>query len=211
MTVNGLRINLGTEASPYSPYVGYTTLVSLTSEDGTAYELRSLPDDTRDELVVKDGRRSLVKRVLKYQADGSEMVYYNSTAKECTFNIDYANSGSKVYNVKCDKLPTVTTTSNNLGCSVWGSTIYFMVPGVITDSVSAKAWLAENKPTFLLRLATTETIDLGQADPIILPETVSNVWVNNNLTPDCAMTYKRDINVAFGNLVQAVVAAAAGE
>lgn len=199
------------DTDPYYPYVGSTTQNLLVSEDGTSYELRSLPDDTRDELVVKDGRRSLVKRVLKYQADGSEMVYYNSTAKECTFNIDYANSGSKVYNVKCDKLPTVTSTSNNLGCSVWGSTIYFMVPDVITDTVSAKAWLAENKPTFLLRLATTETIDLGPADPILLPETVSNVWVNNNLTPDCAMTYKRDINVAFGNLVQAVVAAAAGE
>ena len=88
--------------------------------------------------------------------------------------------------------------------------LYVFAPGITTTD-GIKAFIAEHKPTVNYRLATTETIDLGTADQFFIPETVSNVCIESNLTPECAMTYKRDINVAFDNLVQAVVAAAAGE
>ena len=60
-------------------------------------------------------------------------------------------------------------------------------------------------------LATPVTYSLGKLDIPSLPETISNVWIDSELTTNMSMTYKRDINIAFENLVQAVVAAAAGE
>lgn len=79
-----------------------------------------------------------------------------------------------------------------------------------TDVISSTGEIADGADV-VFKLSDPLTIDLGPADQILLPETVSNVWVNDNLTPDMGMTYKRDINIAFDNLVQAVVAAAAGE
>lgn len=207
--VGYLQVEAGTKATAHALYVSTSTPFTLPAEHPY---LAALPDGTHDEIVIdKDGNASLVARVLKYQADGSEIVNYNATAKECTFSVERVDGGTKYYAIICDKLPTVGSTSNNLGCAVVGSFVYFMVPGVINDSVSAKAWLAENKPRFLIKLATPETIDLGTADQIELPETISNVWTDAELTTNMSMTYKRDINIAFDNLVQAVVAAAAGE
>lgn len=146
------------DTDPYLPYIGSTTPNLLVSEDGTAYELRSLPDGTRDELVVRDGRRVLhmmTGRTSKAVADG------------------------------------VTGT-------------------VGTDVISSTGEIADGADV-VFKLSDPLTIDLGPADQIKIPETISNVWVEANLTPECAMTYRRDINIAFDNLVQAVVAAAAGE
>ena len=79
-----------------------------------------------------------------------------------------------------------------------------------TDALSSTGAIADGA-TVYYKLATPVTYTLGKLDIPALPETISNVWVDANLTTEMSMTYKRDINVAFENLVQAVVAAAAGE
>lgn len=205
--VGGIQIEKGSTATALEPYTSQSLPFTLPTEHPY---LAALPDGTHDEIVVRDGRRVLVNRVLKYQADGSENVFYNAKGKECYFNIADSNS-DKPFNVICDKLPTVSSTSNKLGCAVDANILYFMVPDVITDATSAKAWLAENKPTFILKLAKPVTYNLGKLEIPSLPETISNVWTDAELTTNMSMTYKRDINIAFDNLVQAVVAAVAGE
>lgn len=79
-----------------------------------------------------------------------------------------------------------------------------------TDALSSAGAL-DDGATVYCKLATNATCSLGKLDIPSLPETISNVWTEAELTTNMSMTYKRDINVAFDNLVQAVVAAAAGE
>lgn len=214
------------DTDPYLPYIGSTTPNLLVSEDGTAYELRSLPDGTRDELVVKDGRRVLVKRVGSVVLDGTEawdvqtiesngmkIFYiqkddvYRSTDYRQNIMSDCLDIGINHYYISERAFVSGYGRETAYPGQNW---LYVFVPG-ITLINEMKKFIAEHKPTVNYRLAIPEIIDLGPADPIALPETISNVWVDANLTPECAMTYKRDINVAFENIVQAVVAAAAGE
>ena len=79
-----------------------------------------------------------------------------------------------------------------------------------TDALSSTGEIADGA-TVYYKLATPVTYQLGKLDIPSLPETISNVWTYAELTTNMSMTYKRDINIAFDNLVQAVVAAAAGE
>ena len=79
-----------------------------------------------------------------------------------------------------------------------------------TDALSSTGALDDGS-TVYYKLATSVTYNLGKLDIPSLPETISNVWTEAELTTNMSMTYKRDINIAFDNLVQAVVAAAAGE
>lgn len=79
-----------------------------------------------------------------------------------------------------------------------------------TDALSSTGAL-EDGATVYYKPATPVTYQLGKLDIPSLPEAISNVWIEATLTPEMSMTYKRDINIAFDNLVQSVVAAAAGE
>ena len=79
-----------------------------------------------------------------------------------------------------------------------------------TDALSSTGAL-DDGATVYYKIATPITYPLGKLDIPSLPETISNVWTDAELTTNMSMTYKRDINIAFDNLVQAVVAAAAGE
>lgn len=79
-----------------------------------------------------------------------------------------------------------------------------------TDALSSTGAIADGA-TVYYKLAKPVTYSLGKLDIPSLPETISNAWIEATLTPEMSMDYKRDINIAFDNLVQAVVAAAAGE
>ena len=79
-----------------------------------------------------------------------------------------------------------------------------------TDALSSTGAIADGA-TVYYKLAKPVIYQLGKLDIPSLPETISNVWTEAELTTDMSMMYKRDINIAFDNLVQAVVAAAAGE
>ena len=217
------QLEKGSTATAYSPYVGTSIPITLPAEHPY---LAALPDGTMDELVVKDGRMVLVKRVGSVVLDGNEewgiqINDLNGMTAFYTQKDDVYRATDYTRNLMCDCLGVVVNnyhTSESAFVTGFGHStaypgqnwLYVFAPGITTTD-GIKAFIAEHKPTVNYRLATTETIDLGPAGPIILPETVSNVWIESNLTPECSMTYKRDINIAFDNLVQAVVAAAAGE
>ena len=84
-------------------------------------------------------------------------------------------------------------------------------PETVTDIVSARKYLIDIGFVGYIALINPVTYQLGKVTVPSLPETISNMWTDAELTTDMSMGYKRDINIAFDNLVQAVVAAAAGE
>ena len=68
-----------------------------------------------------------------------------------------------------------------------------------TDALSSTGAIADGA-TVYYKLATPVTYTLGKLDIPTLPETISNVWVEANLTPEMSMTYKQDVNVVIAGL-----------
>ena len=169
------QLEFGPTATAYEPPSVTTTAIDL---DG--HQLRSLPDGTCDKLVWDEtGAVSVEQAVMSYTATGEEGVNYIADSHECVFIVsgvgDNVNSES-TDTALCDKLPKTTTTQNTTGFSFLRNAIHFMVKDVITDAASAKQWLAQNKPTFVLPMATPQSVPLAPATMPALPESTANVW-----------------------------------
>ena len=178
--------------------------------------LAALPEGTHDEIVIdKDGNASLVARVkvtayddidkatdYEEKSDGNDFQVRLST--DSVFGVGLALS-----NVCIDGDVNQVNPAN--GGIIKGSYVRMTKPEKVTDIASAKTYLIELGFMAYTAAVTTVTYRIGKLDIPSLPETVGNVWIEGSLTPECAMTYKRDINIAFDNLAQAVVAAVAGE
>lgn len=143
-----------------------------------------------DEIVIdKDGNASLIARVQK------------ASLAEWVQSSDYY-----VHDLQID---WVTPSGiSNIG----------IVKSYSSDNVG-KIWLGNSKQVVAYTPRDGDTIEsinsigilgyfsqdpvtyhLGKLDIPALPETISNVWIEANLTPECAMTYKQDVNVVIAGL-----------
>ena len=205
--ISSLQIERGNKATEYKPYVGASLPITLPAEHPY---LAALPDGTHDEIVIdKDGNASLIARVQKVDVS-------NLPAPSAS---DALGNGLTRYQYWSVIDPPARNDSASVA-PAFKNVIDFEFPqqGMYVSSVSIIVG-ASADPTDTLKaggyiyttLATPVTYHLGKLDIPSLPETISNVWTEEELTTNMSMTYKRDINIAFDNLVQAVVAAAAGE
>ena len=208
-TVSGtyrVMLNEGSTAEPWCPpglsSVGELSIKAGASEgdpdastapiDLSGHQLRSLPDGTRDVLTVDgSGAVSVEQAVMSYTATGEEDVHYVADAHECTFIVsgvgDNVNPES-TDTALCDKLPKMATTRDTTGFSFLRNTIYFMVKDVITDTASAKQWLAQNKPTFILPMATSQTLALDPIIPPSIPAADATLWAASDVPCDIEAT-----------------------
>lgn len=227
---SNVQIERGSTVSDYAPYVGASLPITLPAEHPY---LTALPDGTHDEIVIdKEGNASLVARVKRITL--SEFVH--SPSLECIDTYEVANVNNRVSGfrttdftnpntrrVVCSDLPSLYDSWNTakIGADWIDGLICrysWDVLGIV-DGDSTKVRVeklkayAQNKVDVQIYypINTPVTYSLGKLDIPSLPEQISNVWTDAELTTNMSMTYKRDINVAFDNLVQAVVAAAAGE
>lgn len=199
------QIEYGTKATAYAPYSGTSLPITLPAEHPY---LAALPDGTHDEIVIdKDGNASLVARIKRVLLDKSAGWFFNETG-----------GGNGAYNEATDGADkTVALTQlgfREYGFSAWNAFIFGGRPFIVDSDANDVDGVIEKFGTgsyMYYKLATPITYQLGKLDIPSLPETISNVWTDAELTTNMSMTYKRDINVAFDNLAQAVVAAAAGE
>ena len=181
------QLELGSTATAYEPPAVTTTPIDL-----AGHELRSLPDGTRDVLTVDgSGAVSVEQAVMSYTATGEEGVNYKADSHECVFVVsgvgDNVNPGS-TDTALCDKLPKTTTTQNTTGFSFLENAIHFMVKDVITDAVSAKQWLAQNNPTFILPMATPQTVPLDPIAPPSIPAADATLWAASDVPCDIEAT-----------------------
>lgn len=174
--------------------------------------LAALPDGTHDEIVIdKDGNASLVARVFILQHDADKSAFGPAT-----------DSSAPYLSIMLD-VDAVSRERNSIISNCYKSYVYTAdsgyvylptVKGVVyrderfTSKEQALELLAD-VITYITQPAIT--YNLGNLEIPSLPESISNVWTDAELTTNMSMMYKRDINIAFNNLVQAVVAAAAGE
>lgn len=162
-----VQLERGSTATAYEP-------PNITTTPLPEVELRSLPNGTCDELVIKaDGTCEVERETYKYTATGEESVSYSNGVASFGTSIPFTWVSGSSTQICCDKLPTLQPTAAISGClvaTVGGNVyIYFNVAGETTDVDTAKAWLASNTPTFVfIRNKTTEP-----QTPVTLPDLAS--------------------------------------
>lgn len=206
-----VQLEISDVATSYEPYDGSSLPITLPAEHPY---LAALPDGTHDEIVIdKDGNASLVARVFrdtnvtKVSTDFSQGSYYSLVANIKPFATEHADYKHPVL---CSALTRRELSSRNEGIyRTWTGIYVTDLSGRTKEQVQAD--IDKAAPLTVYAVAPAVTYPLGKVTVPSLPETISNVWTDAEPTTDMSMTYKRDINIAFDNLVQAVVAAAAGE
>ena len=167
------QIEKGSTATNYEPYKEEVVNIDLKGN-----ELCSLPNGTKDELIVKDGRAKILKRIGKVVLDGSE-------------NWTDQNNGSYVINVPtkynrygtdgliCDHfhLRTGTSTTNYKGID--NDTTRIRVWNVGMTLANFKTWLSTHNTIVQYELAEPYEIDLGPLEVYFTYETKK--WEINEL------------------------------
>lgn len=175
-------------SNTYSPYVGSTTHITLPAEHPY---LASLPDGTHDEIVIdKDGNASLVARVGKVKVAEQALSFINDTVPFVAFQLQIVGG-------KSDALISNTYKSSNY--SAESGYIYSpnSIDVVVRDSRFTSLDVAKDllvDTVLYYERLTAVTYQIGKLTVPSLPETISNVWTDAELTTNMSMTYKRDIN-----------------
>lgn len=208
-----VSVIVGSKNNDYRAYTSATLPITLPAEHPY---LAALPRGTHDEIVIdKDGNASLIARVKAVTSEGiNAAINYEEKAGGADFQVNLGNKfiygvGFAVSNVCVDGNVDQAEPVN--GGVIRGGYVRMTKPEKVKGIASAKAYLIEIGFAAYIALINPVTYQLGKLDIPHMPETISNVWTDAELTTDMSMTYKRDINIAFENLAQAVVAAAAGE
>lgn len=96
------QLEKGPIATPYEPYTEEVVNIDLKGN-----ELCSLPDGTKDELIVKDGRAKIVKKIGEVVLDGSETITGIWRDTETTHIF-------KISDIKLDNLYTTLTNTDEV-------------------------------------------------------------------------------------------------
>lgn len=219
------QIEIGSATTSYEPYTSNQQTITLPPEHNY---LASLPDGTRDELVLRsDGVAVLVERVGKRVFNGSEAwvlvsgVAYGFRLRDTTLSSDYRQLICDRYTVR-EFAPTsetqgVTASPQN------APNLFCFRDTTIAQTVNAwKAKLAASNVTVYYALATTTvrySADNGTTwsttDPaagqsaIPLYKGTNNVWCTDALSPTVDLDYVQDTNKVIDKLRAAIVASGA--
>lgn len=188
-------------ATTYAPYVG--TYLSITLPAEHPY-LAKLPDGTADTIEVdKDGNVSLVARVGKAVAKAANTTVYHGESGASNYaNIAFPTAGNNS-SLMC----------NNYIVSIWTQNSgYVYCPSekglIVRDSRFTSLDVAlELLAGTVIYVATPVTVyPLGKITVPSLPDSISNVWTDAELTTNMSMTYKQDVNVVIAGLTAQIAA-----
>lgn len=183
--------------------------------------LAALPDGTADTIEVdKEGNVSLVARAGKSiipetNINVSDELHNGNDGtsnRVVIFGNLYSMTYGKSLSGSCSMFVNGGNTQNRdtirIGYNDKHVYLYTVNADIIGDGSAdaVNSWLRANQPVITYPLETPVTYSLGKLDIPSLPETISNVWIEDNLTPECAMTYKQDVNVVIAGLTAQIAA-----
>ena len=190
-----LQLEKGPTATNYEPYTEEVVNIDLKGN-----ELCSPPNGTKDELIVKDGRAKIVKRIGKVVLYGSEnWGYYNDVLYTDRYsgysnsnNIPYCNYYKGISNV----IGTTDVTVNNTICfnkDNKNTPRIFVKDTRFTKGSDFKTWLSTHNTIVYYALAEPYEIDLGE---VILPNTLIG---QNNVTLDATLETNMKISYYYSS------------
>ena len=173
------QLEKGTQTTDYEPYTEEVVNIDLKGN-----ELCSLPNGTKDELIVKDGRAKIIKRIGKVILDGSEnWKAWPLSATNCEryyLELD----GADFRNAKCDKFiyqnnyKDIEHITYSISTNKKPKQIIVCINKsrlVDTTADSFKTWLSTHNTIVQYELETPEEIDLGEVSMLTTYEDVSNI------------------------------------
>lgn len=199
------QFEYGDKATSYSPYVSKTLPITLPVDHPY---LAALSDGTHDEIVIdKDGNVSLVARVgidrdVREIGSFVQGQYYSLKTAIKPFASQYTSySGGEM----CSAIPSQSTSSNWEGIyRTWTGAYVKDTSGRTREEIQAE--IDKNAPLTVAVKIPETVYQLGKLDIPALPETISNVWIDAELTTNMSMTYKQDVNVIIASLTAQISA-----
>ena len=199
-----IQLEKGPTATNYEPYTEQVVNIDLKGN-----ELCSLPNGTKDELIVKNGRAKIIKKIGKVVLDGSEnwSAYTNTDTQGNTYG----------YNISLSLQPLQETHVNNFALSNYfmqqrreavsvvdtqgiylgsGKTMFIKIAqNLISGGTLSnfKAWSSAHNTTVQYELAEPYEIDLGE---VTLPNTLIG---QNNVTLDATLETNMEISYYYSS------------
>lgn len=159
----------------YEPYTEEVVNIDLKGN-----ELCSLPNGTKDELIVKDGRAKIPKRIGEVILDGSDDENWGVYSEKDDYFF-YSNNILKTTNEYidgfCSHFINSKTYPQKAGYFAFrnkGNGVYFRTNGINTIA-DWRAWLSTHNVTVQYELAEPEEIDLGEVSTLATYEGTSNI------------------------------------
>lgn len=182
------QLEKGSIATNYEPCTEEVVNIDLKGN-----ELCSLPNGTKDELIVKDGRAKIIKRIDKVVLNGSDDENWLFIDNNQRFRTN-SNYIPKLSNIKINKAETshnltyalsnyytistqnnVKPGSNKMGFSQWGGVKFLYLPADYNTVGEFKAWLSTHNTIVQYELAEPYEIDLGEVSMLTTYEGTSNI------------------------------------
>ena len=206
--LDNLMINEGSDVAEYEPYKENITLIDLKDN-----ELCSI-GDVKDELVIKDDRAKIIKKIGKYIANndlGSNGMTETTVDLVSPVLPIAANLTAAALNkVALSNLMTGTIIQNTgLNGTTSASKIRVSLSTNYASSYAeASTYLTTNNFTIYYVLTTPTEIDLGEVDILSTFDGANNISLNATLNTNMSITYTndfeeldkhflKDVNVSF--------------
>lgn len=196
------------QATDYEPYQSNSLTIDLQGN-----ELCSLPNGTKDELVVENGRAKIIKRIGKVVLDGSENYWFMD--KELTNTVRFytseilANKAKQAQPILSNYFVTATSINNiNNDDSESAYVLNRTQPAIRINKsiantlVTFKTWLSTHNVEVYYDLETP--IDIEITDPTLLAQLnaleqitqYKHTYITitgDNLTPEADFTYINNV------------------
>ena len=183
------KIELGAIATPYSEYQSQALNINLKGN-----ELCSI-GDVKDELVIKDGRAKIIKRIGKVIFNGSESAWYAVSEGFYITTAAWKNKSRSETLTNYFQTFTVyrgglADADNGAGFLYPNINQYYLKIDGITTLPELKTWLSSHNTTVYYQLAEEQEIDLGKIANIPMREEEVNIYyVNDKLAPNIYCKY----------------------
>lgn len=168
------QVELGDITTDYEPYQSSSSLFVLDQP------LRSLPNGTKDEVNITNGKSSIVKRTKEFILDENKTTVLDkvltNTTRFLIYNVtssmnDYPSAISTHFKYLVD----YNSDTEHFYITRNGAMYLFVNKSIASTVDELKTWLSKNNVKFLHELAEPETINLGTVEMPHTYEGISNI------------------------------------
>ena len=160
-----------TNLPDYKPYTEEVVNIDLKGN-----ELCSSPNGIKDELIVKDGRAKILKKIGEVVLDGSEgwTLYSN---KIHTFSLHMGQTIDKHGRAYCSHFAEISSNKFDAANGIYSVYTNAIIISYLDCGTVAefKAWLSTHNTIVQYELAEPEEIDLGEVSTLTTYEGTSNI------------------------------------
>ena len=197
---SNFMVSAGGSEEPYAPHASQSLTFTLPAEhpflakvDGKINEIEA---GKADEITVdRDGNVSLIANIGKYTVDTIPYI----REEELGFGVQLGMSGA-ADGYLCAYLKHGRDAAYYNFLVDWLAIPKSYVTFTTVDEV--KQFLKGKE--FFYQVKEPKTYNLGKINLPALPESVSNVWTDAEVTPKTGIEYTRDVNIVVANLESAI-------